>query len=73
MSSRKKEETFESSMSRLDEIVTLLEENEQPLDETVKLFEEGLKLVKICDDKLREFEERVKQLQTSGEESEDED
>ncbi|MBR3347225.1 MAG: exodeoxyribonuclease VII small subunit [Solobacterium sp.] len=40
-----KPKTFEASMDRLDEIVTLLEENEQPLDETIGLFEEGLKLI----------------------------
>ncbi|MBR4455296.1 MAG: exodeoxyribonuclease VII small subunit [Solobacterium sp.] len=68
MSREKKAETFEASMSRLDEIVTLLEENEQSLDETVKLFEEGLKLVKVCDGRLKEFEERVRQLSSSGEE-----
>ena len=37
--------TFESSMARLDEIVNELEKNERPLDESIKLFEEGLKLV----------------------------
>ena len=37
--------TFEESMQRLEEIVSLLETNEQSLDETVKIFEEGLTLV----------------------------
>ena len=54
--------TFEASMDRLDEIVTLLEENEQPLDETIGLFEEGLKLIKSCDDQLKVFEQKVEEL-----------
>ena len=57
-----KPKTFEASMDRLDEIVTLLEENEQPLDETIGLFEEGLKLIKSCDDQLKFFEQKVEEL-----------
>ena len=57
-----KPKTFEASMDRLDEIVTLLEENEQPLDETIGLFEEGLKLIKSCDDQLKVFEQKVQEL-----------
>ena len=57
-----KPKTFEASMDRLDEIVTLLEENEQPLDETIGLCEEGLKLIKSCDDQLKVFEQNVEEL-----------
>ena len=65
-----KPKSFEESMSRLDEIVELLEKNEQPLDETIHLFEEGLKLVKSCDDQLKAFEEKVAALSKDGEETE---
>ncbi len=54
--------TFEESMQRLEEIVSLLETNEQSLDETVKLFEEGLTLVKDCDASLKNFENKVNEL-----------
>lgn len=54
--------TFEESMQRLEEIVSLLETNEQSLDETVKLFEEGLTLVKDCDASLKSFENKVNEL-----------
>lgn len=57
-----KPKTFEASMDRLDEIVSLLEANEQPLDETIGLFEEGLKLIKSCDDQLKVFEQKVEEL-----------
>ena len=38
------EKTFESQMERLEEIVRLLEKGEAPLNENMKLFEEGTKL-----------------------------
>ena len=38
------ERTFESQMARLEEIVRLLERGEAPLNESMKLFEEGTKL-----------------------------
>ena len=53
---------FETSMARLDEIVSELEKNERPLDESIQLFEEGLKLVRACNEKLTEFEEQVKDI-----------
>ena len=54
--------TFESSMARLDEIVNELEKNERPLDESIKLFEEGLKFVSSCNEKLNDFEKQVKEI-----------
>ena len=53
---------FEASMARLDEIVNELEKNERPLDESSQLFEEGLKLVRACNEKLNEFETQVKDI-----------
>lgn len=53
---------FETSMARLDEIVSELEKNERPLDESIQLFEEGLKLVRACNENLNEFEAQVKDI-----------
>lgn len=58
----KKEKTFEKAMERLEEIVSLLEENQQSLDETISLFEEGLVLVKECDAKLHQFETQIEEI-----------
>ena len=58
----KKEKTFEEALERLEEIVSRLEDHEQPRDETVNLFEEGLELVKLCDDRLKKFENRIEEL-----------
>lgn len=63
---------FEASMARLDEIVNELEKNEKPLDESIKLFEEGLKLVKTCNDRLHEFETQVKDIMAQNEGESDE-
>jgi exodeoxyribonuclease VII small subunit len=65
--------TFEESMSRLEEIVSELEKNEKPLDETITLFEEGLQLVKSCDEKLKGYEAKIDQLvKNNGSETTDE-
>lgn len=54
--------TFRDSMSKLDEIVNKLENNEIELEEAINLFEEGLKLVKRCDSQLNDFEKKVDEL-----------
>ncbi|MBQ6450545.1 MAG: exodeoxyribonuclease VII small subunit [Solobacterium sp.] len=65
-----KERTFEQSMERLEEIVGILEDNEQSLDETIALFEEGLNLVKYCDDKLKQFELKITEIKSKNDEEE---
>ena len=43
----KKKQTFENAMQRLEEIVSLLEKNEAPLDDSLKLFEEGVEKLTV--------------------------
>lgn len=64
--------TFEESMARLEEIVNALEQNDAPLDQTVAMFEEGLKLVKSCDASLKQFESKVNEIvkENGGEQNE---
>ena len=59
---KKNEKTFEESMKRLEEIVEKLESNEVSLDDSIQLFEEGLKLVKDCDIKLKKFQETIEEI-----------
>lgn len=54
--------TFEQSLSRLEEIVKLLEKGDAPLAESLGLFEEGAGLVKSCSRLLDEAEQKVVQL-----------
>ncbi len=57
-----KKKTFEESMERLDEILAILEKNNQSLDETIKLFEEGLVLAGECDKQLSNFDNKIQEL-----------
>ena len=63
-----KKESFKQSMDRLDEIIARLNQNEVELEEAITLFEEGLKLVKLCDARLKQFEQRVSVLSEVKEE-----
>ena len=63
-----KKESFKQSMDRLDEIIARLNQNEVELEEAMTLFEEGLKLVKQCDARLKQFEQRVSVLSEVKEE-----
>ena len=56
------EMTFESAVSRLEEIVRKLEGGTAALDDSLALFEEGVKLVKFCNGKLEMAEQKVKML-----------
>ena len=49
--------TFEKSMKRLEEITEKLEQRELPLEEAIALYQEGLELLKSCNQKLAEAEE----------------
>ncbi len=53
------ERTFESQMARLEEIVRLLEKGEAPLNESMKLFEEGTKLSASIGKMLDKAEQKV--------------
>lgn len=55
----KKNPNFEEALTRLEDIVHLLENGESPLDKSLELFEEGVKLVKLCGTKLDEAEQKI--------------
>lgn len=54
--------TFEENMTRLEELVTRLEKGDVPLSESLKLFEEGTKLVNQCRAELDKAEQQVVKL-----------
>jgi exodeoxyribonuclease VII small subunit len=60
MSGKKK--SFEDSLLRLKEISELLEDEDTGLDESIKLYEEGVKLAKQCYSTLAEAELKIKEL-----------
>ena len=54
--------TFEVAIARLEEIVRALESGSAPLDKSLALFEEGVALVKLCNSRLDNAEQKVKIL-----------
>ena len=52
---KEKENNFESNLKKLEEIVEKLESGSIGLEESVKLYEEGMKIKKICDKKLKDL------------------
>ena len=51
--------TFEESITRLEEVVRLLEKGDAPLDSALSLFEEGTALIKVCSKMLDDAEQKV--------------
>jgi exodeoxyribonuclease VII small subunit len=68
--SDKKTQTFETQLEKLEDIVGQLESGELNLDDSLKKFEEGVKLFKSCKDKLSKAEKKIAQLNESLNEEE---
>ena len=59
---KEKENNFESNLKKLELIVDKLESGDIDLEESVKLYEEGMKIKKICDKKLKDIEMQIKKI-----------
>lgn len=62
MAKKSEEKSFEELMVTLEEITSKLEKEQISLDESVKLFEEGMSISKECNKKLEEAEKRITML-----------
>ena len=60
--SNKVELSFEQAMERLEKIVASLDGGDAPLDDSLALFEEGVRLVRLCSEKLDKAEQKVRML-----------
>jgi exodeoxyribonuclease VII small subunit len=56
------EPSFEAALKRLEEVLDSLEHGDLPLEEARRAFEEGVRLVRLCHQKLDEVERRVELL-----------
>jgi exodeoxyribonuclease VII small subunit len=56
------EKKFETALARLEEIVRDIEQGDLPLEQSLKLFEEGIKLSRLCNARLEEAERKVEVL-----------
>lgn len=67
MATRKKEVNFEGAMERLEEIVSKMENHELSLEESIKIFQEGIELVAACNKKLDEAERKISVIMKNAE------
>jgi exodeoxyribonuclease VII small subunit len=61
-----KKQTFEEAMERLEEVVRTLEAGELPLEQALALYEEGVRLTRLCSAKLDEARGRLEVLAREG-------
>jgi len=62
MSKQQTKNTFETSMKRLEKIVSSLEEGEVSLEDSLALYEEGIELSQSCMEKLTQAELKLKRI-----------
>ena len=60
-----KNASFESNMQRLEQIVRAMERGDVPLEESLKLFQEGTDLVRSCNQLLENAQLQVKKIMTA--------
>lgn len=57
---------FEAALARLETIVEEMENAELPLEDILQRYEEGTRLKQFCEEKLKEAEKRVQQIQPNA-------
>ena len=62
MNKKNDELNFEDSLMRLEQIAELLENENTPLEESISLFEEGIALKEICDQKLKKAKLKIEKI-----------
>ena len=62
MSKQENNKDFETSLKKLEQIVSDLENGDLPLEESIKTFEEGVKLTKHCQNLLSKAELKIQNL-----------
>lgn len=62
MAKKAEAKTFESQMKRLEEIASMLDNGEVPLERALELYEEGITLAKSCAEKLSQVEKKLYEL-----------
>ena len=67
-----KEENFEELIEKLENITSKLEKDNLNLDESIELFEQGMKISKKCNEKLENAEKKISILLKEGNEIKEE-
>lgn len=56
------EYTYETAIARLEQVIGQLDAGDLPLESSITLFQDGLQMVKICQEKLQAAEGKLQQL-----------
>lgn len=67
MEQKENTNTLEDNFKALDEMITKLENKETGLEESFQLYEQGMKLLKQCNDQIDRVEKKVQILKQNGE------
>jgi len=67
MPGKKKEPAFEEALEKLENLVASMESGDVPLATLVEKFEEGSKLVKTCEERLKQAELKIEKLRQDNE------
>ena len=67
MSTKKQELQFEEALDKLESLVASMESGDVPLATLVEKFEEGSKLVKTCEERLKQAELKIEKLRKDNE------
>ncbi|CAM4046546.1 exodeoxyribonuclease VII small subunit [Bacillus manliponensis] len=51
--------SFEEAITKLEQLVSKLEQGDVPLEEAISYFKEGMELSKLCDEKLKNVQEQM--------------
>lgn len=62
-------DTFEIGVKKLEEVIKILENGNSTLDETLALYEEGIRLYRFCNDKLDKAEQKITIMMNETEEA----
>ena len=54
--------SFEAALARLEEIVRTLEKGEAPLDQSIELYQEGDRLKRLCEARLKAAQARIEHI-----------
>lgn len=62
MPQKKEPQTFESSLARIEQIAARMEAGDLPLDDLIVAYEEGLRLIRFCSQRLDDAEKRLEAI-----------
>jgi len=66
MKKNNKDLSFEDGLKKLEDIVEQLESGDVDLDKSVELYEKGMNLKKICEEKLKKVENQIKKIKVEN-------